>query len=164
MAERTWTINGLANEFGLDRRTVTARLKPVTPYSKRTLRNGNVERRFRLKDASPYLTRPAPDHDREAARSLKLWVAHEFYPAVVQQPEFVRLLTGYCTGALKLSKPQALDVYRTAAGALLVAIQAAFEADDIKCKVPADSVLQDLIGKSSAQLEVYAARNWPDAA
>lgn len=70
-AAKTWTVNGLAQLLELDRRTVTGRLRNVSPVSQRTLKSGSVERRYRLKDALPYLADPKSEPYTNGERSLE---------------------------------------------------------------------------------------------
>jgi hypothetical protein len=71
MTPQAWSVNGLATELGLDRRTVAKRLAPVTPHS--LAADGSP--RWRLNDAIKVLFTIQDDRrriDLDEARQRKL--------------------------------------------------------------------------------------------
>jgi len=57
MEAQLWTINGLAAQLDIDRRTLTKRLRGLRPAATEKRNDGSVVRRYRLNDVLAHLNR-----------------------------------------------------------------------------------------------------------
>lgn len=153
-----YSVNALANEFGLDRRTVERRLREVPP-AQTTEREGRSERRWYLKDVLPYLAadNKAATQDVDAGELVQLMIGEALFPRLLASSELRTTITGFARRELKLSKPQAILLYQVVAIGIAESLAAAFPNHQLRFAVPAP-----LSSISELGAEAWCERYWPE--
>jgi hypothetical protein len=135
-----FSVNALANEFRLDRRTVERRLRDVPPAEERVFED-RTERRWRLADVAHYLQAEEmnPEADATALRlvgAIKDAVAQTLYPGLLESKEFAGVILGFARRELQASESQVQRLHQVLALALAKGISEAFKDDEMKFTLP----------------------------
>lgn len=167
MQRKEWSLSALSVELAVDRRTLGKRLQHVPPVAIQHCGN-RIEKKWLLRDVIPYVDGSAAEQqqsgEEDAKEMLKSWCGREMYPALIDSPEFIGLLTGSLTSELGLTKAQTLKAYQLVTMAIMWALSAGFDDEHMKFSILGDSLTRDLSDKSVPELEAYAKEHWPNDA
>jgi hypothetical protein len=164
--ELTYSISGLSEETGIDRRTLKKRLRGLPAAEERDIGNGRVEKRWRLTDVRLYLELHAAGLDAEGTwesggQMLKRFAGTELFPKLVAHPHYSGGLSGYAHGELGMSKPDALDFVSKVTLLVMSALSESFGDPDMEIRVEGP-VGEWLEAKNEGRTDVYLTENWPD--
>ena len=155
MQKKLWSINALAIELEIDRRTMAKRLEGLPPASTKKM-GSRTEKRWHLADVLEHFKNPQrAAHD--PVEEIKELVGQKMYPALLCSRAFQNILMHGTHEEMGLTKVQAMRVYQFACVALLWGFSEIHEDEDMKYAVP------EHIGEmQSMGLAAYAAENWPN--
>jgi hypothetical protein len=154
MLKKFWSINALANELDLDRRTVAKRLEGLPPATEKKV-GSRIEKRWHLAEVLEHFKNPKPADDFVA--EMKEMVGRLMYPALISSRSFQNILMHGTVEDLGLSKVQAMRCYQLACVALLWGFNEIHEDEDIVYSIP-DHV-KDM---QETGLDAYVEKHWPN--
>jgi hypothetical protein len=164
--ERTYSISGLSEVTGIDRRTLKKRLTGLPVAEERSIGNGRIEKRWRLSDAKSYLELQAAGFDaahtwQSGQQMFKTFTGTELFPKLVSHPHYWGGLSGFARAELGMSKTDSLDfvckitlLVMSTLGELFADPKMAFTVEG----VPAEWTN----AKNSRSTDAYLAKHWPD--
>jgi hypothetical protein len=119
LQKRLWSLNALATELCIDRRTLAKRLEGLRPSEVKRI-GGRTEKRWRLEEVVQHLEKPKARHiDTEAWDGFKQILGQNLFPALAISEGFMGLITGAAVHEFGLSKIEALRLYQFAVLALV---------------------------------------------
>lgn len=131
MQAELWSINALATEFHMDRRTMAKRLEGLPPVETKKV-GKRIEKRWRLNDVVEHLNNPKPDDFDEKLRdATKEYLSKQLYPMIVDNDTFIGTVFKNSLDE-GLSREQALRQYQIASYALIAGICALTEDEDLE--------------------------------
>lgn len=163
MTKETWSINALAAELDMDRRTLNKRLKGLKPAETKNLGN-RTEKRYYLADVVAHLHRPnnpAAERKRleeQADEGIKYFVGQELFPKLTDAPEFANVVINGTREELGLTKEQAVRVYQLTCFAIVTGLSAGFQDEEMNFELGDFSqAIKDAGGP-----EAWVAANWQE--
>ena len=129
---KLWSINALSVELGIDRRTLSKRLDNLPPAETKRLKN-RTEKSWALQAVVEHLNRSNKPKStkNEAAEiaaaermleNIKLFLGDKLIPDVINHPAFCNLIINGVSEELGITKAQAVQAYRFAGLAVVVAV------------------------------------------
>ena len=136
MQRQTWSINGLSNELGIDRRTLSDRLDGLTPAETKQLKN-RTESRWYLSDVLEHLENPDASADMdEALAGFNKILTQNLYPSIVASRSFGAIISNGLRDELGLTEAQGMRAFQLAGVALSFALCEVLEDDGLDFQIP----------------------------
>lgn len=171
MSRQTWSINGLANELDIDRRTLAKKLQGLRAAEEKDV-GGRIERRWHMADVVDFLrkqkagirdTRSDADFNTEVLEQLKKWVGKEMYPRLIENHRFRGGITGCAHGEFGLSKEASLELLSETSFFILCAICDGFRDEDMLFHIKEDSsFIRWANAKKDGRVAELIDEVWPD--
>jgi hypothetical protein len=134
MTKQTYSINALAVELGMDRRTIAKALDGLRPAEVKKI-GQRIEKRWFLDEALKRIQqRQAPASEPDENRLdvvVKRIVGTQLYPDLING-SFYRLLLGYAFKELHLSNEQALDLLSKVCYFVIEGMSQVFEDEEMQ--------------------------------
>ena len=151
---RLYSINGLAVEFGIDRRTVAKKLRQVPPADSRELGDGRIERRWRLDQVVDRLRDGELPDDvalrKEYDELTQRLIGAVLFPRLVCAPQFMGTIVGFAKCELHVTPAQAELLRRVVTVALGAGLQDAFPDVVLRFTLP-DEAFETRAGEAARE-------------
>ena len=138
MQPRTWSINALSVELGIDRRTLSKRLAGLPPAETKRLKNRD-EKRWHLADVLAHLQDPDAsrvDAVEEALTEFRRIIGQNLYPSVITTRAFGAIIANGLQDELGLTPEQGKRAWELACVALSWGLAEALEDDEMEFRIP----------------------------
>ena len=135
MQQKLWSINALATELEIDRRTLAKRLEGLTPATVKKM-GSRTERRWRLTAVIEHLKNPRIELPDDGLEEFKQMIGHKLFPAILDSKGFGSIIIGSCMDELGISKIQAYRIFELVTVALTYALSEIHEDDDMTYAFP----------------------------
>jgi len=136
MQRQTWSINALANELQMDRRTLSDRLDGLPPAETKQLAN-RTEHRWHLADVLEHLENPNASRGiEEAMTGFKEILTKNLYPSIVASRSFGAIISNGLQDELGLTEAQGMRAFQLAGVALSFALCEVLEDDGLDFQIP----------------------------
>jgi hypothetical protein len=155
MQRNLWSINGLAAELDIDRRTLAKRLEGLPPATVKKLGN-RTEKRWHLADVLEHFKNPRRA-EPDPVEEMKAIVGQKMYPTLLCSRAFQNILMHGTHEEMGLSKVQAMRVYQFASLALLWAFSEIHEDEEMQFVMP--DHIKDM---HAMGLDAYVEKHWPN--
>ena len=158
MTRKLWSINALATELGLDRRTVAKRLEGLPPATEKKV-GSRIEKRWHLADVLEHFKNPQAARADDFVAELKDMVSTKMFPALISSRSFQNILMHGTHEDMGLTKVQAMRIYQFACVALLWAFSEIHEDGDMEMEYTMPDHIKEM---SDMGLDAYVEKNWPN--
>jgi hypothetical protein len=137
MQRKTWSINGLSAELGIDRRTLSRRLAGLPPAEVKRLKN-REERRWYLSSVLDHLDNRdrTARADKEMVERFDLMMARDFYPALIDSDGVQKLFINGVMDELGLNRVQAIRAFQILGTALSYSFCEVMEDENLQFRLP----------------------------
>jgi len=156
MQKKLWSINGLANELEIDRRTLAKRLEGLPAATVKKM-GSRTEKRWYLADVLEHFKNPRAKPAFDPVEEMKEIVGQKMFPTLLCSRAFQNILMHGTHEEMGLTKVQAMRVYQFACVALLWGFSEIHEDEDMVYVVP-DHIKE----MRDMGLDAYVEENWPD--
>jgi hypothetical protein len=153
MQKKLWSINGLANELGMDRRTMAKRLAGLPPATEKKVGN-RTEKRWYLADVLAHLKNPRRELPDDGLDDFKHMIGKILFPAIIDSKTFGAVIVNGCMDELGIDKAQGLRIYSLVVVALTSALSEIHEDDTMAFAIPDHMMELSKLGPE-AYLEKY---------
>lgn len=157
MQSKLWSINALANELNIDRRTLAKKLETLPPAKEKILPT-RTEKQWLLKDVIRHLDQtPAQSRGKEKRyvftekelasygdEIIKHFVTHVLLPKTLDSSTFLNITVNGVAEDLSISKEDALTAFKYASLGLVYAISEGFEDDKLSFEFNEKGFLAEL--------------------
>ncbi|MEO6687876.1 MAG: hypothetical protein ABIS07_17375 [Dokdonella sp.] len=166
MSKQTWSINGLATELDMDRRTLARRLESL-PAAERKESGGRTEKRWHMADVLAHLKSAGTDSTIESNPKtlafLKEWLGETVVPGLVDGQTFRNLVLGYARQDLKLTKPQAMDLLGVVTLAIVRQVCVGMGDEAMPFAIEESPLARWSEAKTKGTAAAFLREYWPDA-
>ena len=156
MQRKTWSINALANELELDRRTLAKRLEGLPPATEKKV-GSRVEKRWHLAAVLDHFNNPRAARTDDFVAELKGMVGSIMYPALISSRAFQNIILHGTNEEMGLTKTQAMRVYQFASIAVLWGLSEIHEDTDMEMEFEIPDHIKEM---HDTGLDAYIQKHW----